>query len=95
MHKSLTIEPEFLDGTKQFYNAELALVDYQNHPEGARKEVNDWVDKKTKENIKNLIPEGVFNSLTVLTLVNAIYFKGIWHNQFARRATRSKDFFVS
>ena len=95
MHKSLTIEPEFLDGTKQFYNAELALVDYQNHPEGARKEVNDWVDKKTKENIKNLIPEGVFNSLTVLTLVNAIYFKGIWQNQFARRATRSKDFFVS
>ena len=95
VHKSLTIEPEFVDGTKRLYNAELALVDYQNHPEGARKEVNDWVENKTKENIKNLIPEGVFNSGTLLTLVNAIYFKGIWQNQFARRATRSKDFFVS
>ena len=95
VHKSLTIEPEFVDGTKRLYNAELALVDYQNHPEGARKEVNDWVENKTKENIKNLIPEGVFNSGTLLTLVNVIYFKGIWQNQFARRATRSKDFFVS
>ena len=95
VQKSLTIEQEFLEGTKKFYNAELALVDYQNHPEGARKEVNDWVEKKTKENIKNLIPEGVFNSLTRLTLVNAIYFKGTWQNEFDRRATRSKDFFVS
>ena len=50
----------------------MALTDYQKDPEGARKEVNDWVENKTKENIKNLIPEGVFNSGTVLTLVNAI-----------------------
>ena len=95
VQKSFTIEQEFLEGTKRFYNAEMALTDYQKDPEGARKEVNDWVENKTKENIKNLIPEGVFNSGTLLTLVNAIYFKGIWQNQFARRATRSKDFFVS
>ncbi|CAH3160364.1 unnamed protein product, partial [Porites lobata] len=95
LQKSLTIEQEFLEGTKRFYNAEMALTDYQKDPEGARKEVNDWVENKTKENIKNLIPEGVFNSGTVLTLVNAIYSKGIWQNEFDRRATRSKDFFVS
>ena len=95
VQKSLTIEQEFLEGTKRFYNAEMALTDYQKDPEGARKEVNDWVENKTKENIKNLIPEGMFNSRTLLTLVNAIYFKGIWQNQFPRRATRSKDFFVS
>ena len=96
LQKSLTIEQEFLEGTKRFYNAEMALTDYQKDPEGTRKEVNDWVENKTKENIKNLIPEGVFNSGTVLTLVNAIYSKGIWQkNEFDRRATRSKDFFVS
>ena len=95
LQKRLTIEQEFLEGTKRFYNAEMALTDYQKDPEGARKEVNDWVENKTKENIKNLIPEGVFNSGTVLTLVNAIYSKGIWQNEFDRRATRSKDFFVS
>ena len=56
LQKSLTIEQEFLEGTKRFYNAEMALTDYQKDPEGARKEVNDWVENKTKENIKNLIP---------------------------------------
>lgn len=30
----------------------LALVDYQKHLEGARKKMNDWVETKTKENIK-------------------------------------------
>ena len=95
LQKSLTIEQEFLEGTKRFYNAEMALTDYQKDPEGARKEVNDWVENKTKENIKNLIPEGVIDSSTELILVNAIYFKGIWQNEFDRRATRSKDFFVS
>ena len=95
VQKGFIIEQEFLEGTKRFYNAEMALTDYQKDPEGARKEVNDWVENKTKENIKNLIPEGIINSGTELILVNAIYFKGIWQNEFDRRATRSKDFFVS
>ena len=95
VQKSLTIEQEFLEGTKRFYNAEMALTDYQKDPEGARKEINDWVENKTKENIKNLIPEGIIDSSTKLTLVNAIYFKGIWQNEFDQRATRPKDFFVS
>ena len=95
VQKSFTVEQEFLEGTKRFYNAEMALTDYQKDPEGARKEINDWVENKTKENIKNLIPEGIIDSGTELTLVNAIYFKGIWQNEFDQRATRSKDFFVS
>ena len=69
VQKSLTIEQEFLEGTKRFYNAEMALTDYQKDPEGARKEINDWVENKTKENIKNLIPEGIIDSDTELTLV--------------------------
>ena len=36
VQKSFTIVQEFLEGTKKIYNAEMALVDYQNDPEGAR-----------------------------------------------------------
>lgn len=71
------------------------MVDYQEDAEGARKEVNEWVEEKTKQKIKNLIPEGVFNTRTRLTLVNAIYFKGFWENQFEREATFPQKFFVS
>ena len=54
----------------------MALTDYQKDPEGARKEENDWVENKTKENIKNLIPEGVFtipyNTITLFKEGSAI-----------------------
>ena len=95
VQKNFSLVQEFVEGTKKFYDAEIALVDYQKDAEGARKEVNGWVEAKTKHKIKNLIPEGVFNSLTRLTLVNAIYFKGFWQYQFAEKSTRPQKFFVS
>jgi len=95
VQKNLSVVQEFVDGTKKFYDAEKALVDYQKDAEGARKEVNGWVEAKTKHKIKNLIPGGVFDSCTRLTLVNAIYFKGFWQYQFAEKSTRPQQFFVS
>ena len=95
LQKNFTLEQEFAEGTKKFYDAEIALVDYQKDLEGARKEVNEWVEEKTKQKIKDLIPEGVFSTRTRVTLVNAIYFKGFWQNQFDKKATRKQQFFVS
>ena len=86
---------EFVEGTQNYYEDEIAMVDYQKDAEGARKEVNGWVEEKTKQKIKNLIPEGVFNSRTRLTLVNAIYFQGFWQSQFKKEATFPQQFFVS
>ena len=95
VQKNFSLVQEFVEGTKKFYDAETALVDYQKDAEGARKEVNEWVEQKTKQKIKNLIPEGVFSTRTRLTLVNAIYFKGFWQNQFDEESTHSQEFFVS
>ena len=93
--KGFSLVHEFVEGTEKYYKAEIAMVDYQKDAEGARKEVNGWVEEKTKQKIKNLIPEGVFNSRTRLTLVNAIYFQGFWQNQFETGRTCPQKFFVS
>ena len=95
VQKNFSLVQEFVEGTKTFFDAEIALVDYQKDAEGARKEVNGWVEEKTKQKIKNLIPEELFNSRTRLTLVNAIYFKGFWENQFDEKATFPQQFFIS
>ena len=95
VQKNFSLVQKFVEETKKFFAAEIALVDYQKDTEGARKEVNGWVEEKTKQKIKNLIPEGVFTSRTRLTLVNAIYFKGFWQNQFEKEATFPQRFFVS
>ena len=93
--KGFSLVHEFVEGTEKYYKAEIAMVDYQKDAEGARKEVNGWVEEKTKQKIKNLIPEGVFNSRTRLTSVNAIYFQGFWQNQFETGRTFPQQFFVS
>ena len=95
LQKNFSLVQEFVEGTKVFFHAEIALVDYQTDLDGARKEVNDWVAEKTKQKIKNLIAEKIFNTRTRLTLVNAIYFKGFWQNQFDEQATFKQHFVVS
>lgn len=50
---------------------------FQEKPELSRALINDWVANKTEMLIKNVIPEGGIDALTVLVLVNTIYFK-VW-----------------
>ena len=84
-----------MEGTKRLYDAEIASVRYRKDAKGARKEFSEWVEQKTKNKIKNLIGEGVFNDKTRLTLVNAIYFKGFWQAKFDKKSTNRQKFFVA
>jgi serpin B len=84
----------FLALTRHYYDTQITPVDYGD-AEAARGIINAWVEEKTEQKIKNLIPEGVLNALTRLVLVNAIYFKGIWASQFDRNRTDDAPFWVS
>src|SRR5262249_50247392 len=54
----------------------------------ARKTINTWVEKETKEKIKDLLQPGVLTSDTRMVLTNAIYFKGDWVSQFKKDRTK-------
>jgi serpin B len=82
----------FLDHTKKHYGAGLNQVDYIKAAEDARNTINAWVEKQTREKIKNLIPPNLLNADTRLVLTNAIYFKGNWLAQFDPKKTRESDF---
>lgn len=49
----------------------------QEKPELSRKIINEWVANKTEKRITEVIPERGIDDLTVLVLVNTIYFK-VW-----------------
>jgi len=88
------LEP-FSNILKQKYGSELQAVDFgKNNGEEARGVINKWVDEKTNQKIKDLLPKGVLSSMTRLVLVNAIYFKGDWKMKFEKEATRSKQFYA-
>jgi len=82
----------FLKLTEKNYGAGLKEVDFIAATEAARKTINAWVEKKTRNKIKNLIPKGVLNRLTRLVLTNAIYFKGNWASQFKEDRTKDAPF---
>jgi serpin B len=73
---------EYLQVLAESYGAGLRLVDYVGDPEGSRSLINNWVEDTTEDRIKDLIPEGAINPLTRLALVNAIWFKANWFEQF-------------
>ena len=95
VQKSCEILKSFQEGTREFYHAEIALVDYIANAEKAREEINQWVEQQTNDKIKDLIPAGMLSSDTRLTLVNAIYFKSVWQKKFEKGETFPGSFFLS
>jgi serpin B len=85
----------YLNLTKHNYGARLELVDYVNAAEEARQTINAWVEDKTEEKIKDLIPAGALDRTTRLVLTNAIYFKGDWAEPFDKTETKPAPFYIS
>ncbi|XP_030665938.1 serpin B3 isoform X3 [Nomascus leucogenys] len=83
---------EYLDAIKKFYQTSVESVDFAHAPEESRKKINSWVESQTNEKIKNLIPDGIIDNITTLVLVNAIYFKGQWKNEFKKENTKEEKF---
>jgi len=83
---------EFLKLIETSYDGRLNEVDFIRASETARNTINSWVEKKTDDKIKNLISEGVLDSMTRLVLTNAIYFKGNWAKQFKENRTKDASF---
>jgi serpin B len=80
--KGFAFEQAFLDRLASSYGAGMQIVDYRTAAENARRTINDWVAGRTKDRIKDLIPQGVLDRDTRLVLTNAIYLKADWLVQF-------------
>jgi serpin B len=89
-----TFLPAFIEITQRNYGAGLNRVDF-NDAAGAAHQINQWVEQKTEDKIRNLIDPSVLGRETRLVLTNAIYFKGDWDVQFEKAQTQQEDFHVS
>ncbi len=82
----------FLNIVKTDYLSELNKVDFKSLDGGARavEKINEWVKQKTRNKIKNTI--GELDAGTRLILINAIYFKGKWQDEFPINDSREQLF---
>ncbi|NXU14938.1 A1AT2 antiproteinase, partial [Pardalotus punctatus] len=86
------LQESFLQNSKQFYDADFFSSDFHK-PQEAKKQINEYVEQKTKGKIPKLV--GHLDPNTVLGLVNYIYFKAAWEKAFNPQHTYRDDFFVT
>jgi serpin B len=83
---------DYLKLTKENYGSGLQEVDFRNASADARKTINAWAEKETRNTIKDLVPDGLLTPNTRLVLTNALYFKGDWLRQFKKDRTKDDVF---
>ncbi|KAF6345616.1 serpin family B member 9 [Rhinolophus ferrumequinum] len=85
----------FKESCLRFYHAELEQLSFAKAAEPSREHINTWVSKKTEGKIQDLLPVNSINEQTRLVLVNAIYFKGRWAEEFDKTRTREMPFQIN
>ena len=93
--KDFQILDAYFDVIEKYYGGNVENLDFIGDTEGSRKTINGWVEGKTREKIKDLIPRGAIDGQTRLVITNAIYFKGQWVKQFDLKNTQQSEFRVT
>ncbi|MCL2925449.1 MAG: serpin family protein, partial [Trichodesmium sp. MAG_R04] len=89
--KGISFSPSFLQVNQDFYQSQVRKIDF-SHPESL-KIINNWVKDKTQGKIKKIIQ--VLRSNDIIVLLNAIYFKGNWEEQFSEDSTQEMPFYLA
>ena len=91
VHQKYRILEAYRTAIKEYFKASPMTLDFAKGEE-ARNVINSWVEDKTRDKIKELIPSGSMTDMTRLVLVNAVYFKGNWKDIFEVQETKKEDF---
>ena len=82
---------KFLKNNREYYSAQITNLNFANP--GAKNIINSLVKEATQGKIERIVNN--INPENILLLINAIYFKGTWANQFDRNLTTAQSFYLS
>jgi serpin B len=85
----------YLKRVESNYDAGFEEVDFITATEPTRQKINQWVEDKTNDKIRELLKPGTLNAQSRLVLTNAIYFKGDWADQFPKDNTKDTPFYIN
>jgi serine protease inhibitor len=90
--KTYPFKKAYLSAINRHYGPSAFPVEFRKDHEGARKQINAWVEKQTRDRIKDLIPPKALDRGTRLVVANAIWFKGEWTDSFPAAKTKERPF---
>lgn len=89
MRQGLKFDEGFLQRNRDHFSAEISALDFD--ATDAVPTINRWVEQQTGGKIDKIIG-GPIDSMTVLFLINALYFNGAWSDEFDPELTREMPF---
>ncbi len=95
LEKTFQILPQYQENLTTHFKTNIENVDFKNQFLKVENQINKWVEKETKEKIKNLLPKNTLTKETLMVLVNAIYLKASWRFPFEESRTTEKEFFIN
>ena len=89
--QEFSFEEEFINLCKAYFNALVRGLDFNNP--NAADTINEWVEENTNGRIEEIVDKPI-DSLIVMFLINAIYFKGTWTYEFDEDKTKDDWFYL-
>lgn len=90
--KADRIPQNFKDAYRESVERNYAAEYRSFTPENAVEKINEWADVKTEHMIQRLLPEDYPTDQLAVVLMNALYFKDSWQNEFPKYRTKEDDF---
>ena len=86
--QGIILQPDFQSICQNFYSAKTSSIDFSSAD--TLPTINGWVEKATQGYIPKILDR--ISPSTVLFLINAVYFKGMWTSQFDPQKTKTGIF---
>lgn len=90
-NQEVKFNADFIKKNQDFYQAKVTNLNFQD-PNSVSK-INNWVSESTRGRINKIIER--IEPDQVLFLLNAIYFKGKWTNEFDKQQTVQQPFYLT
>ena len=92
VQKDFNISETFKEEVQNNYNSEIESKDFFGQSAEVMNDINQWVRRQTRDKIQSLLAQPLPLD-TLLVILNAIYFKGIFQTKFDKELTTDQQFF--
>lgn len=89
LRQGIDFKEQFVKLNRDYFDAEVRSVDFLDP--ATLDAINNWVSEKTHGKIETILD--YIDPLTILILINAVYFKGTWTYEFDPEYTEDLPFY--
>lgn len=87
IHSSYPVSPDYVARLQDFFNSDVKYFDFAKDQALSMEVLNNWVSNQTRGQIPKLLNEPL-DPLTIMLMMNVVYFKGLWENSFPSKNTK-------